>query len=250
MISALTKALGQMGDPKLQKVFWKGVVGAVLAFILLYSVLYFVMSQIAWTEIPFYIGDFFAWIGDSLDIFGGVFFGGTILITTYFLFPAVMIAVVGIFLEDVCKAVEDKHYPNLGEARKVTIVDSLWNALKFVGVVVLINIIAAPFYVLTFWIAGLGIILYYLINGYLIGREYYELVAFRRMPAKNATKLRRAHRGKIMLAGAATAFAMTIPIVNILTPIIAAAMMVHIFMRLPRRAEFMDAEPARDLARS
>lgn len=250
MISALTKALGQMGDPKLQAVFWKGVIGSIVAFILLYAVLWGLLSQVAWTELPFYIGDFFAWMGDSFDVFGGVFFGGTILIATYFLFPAVMIAVVGIFLDDVCEAVEDKHYPHLGKARKITIVDSLWNALKFVGVVALVNIVAAPFYILTFWVIGLGLVLYYLINGYLIGREYYELVAFRRMSPKNAHRLRRAHRGQIMLAGAAVAFAMTIPIVNILTPIIAAAMMDHLFMRLPRRAEFMDAEPVSDLAKS
>lgn len=247
MISALTKALGQMGDPKLQKVFWKGVIGAIVAFILLYTVLWALLSQVVWTELPFYIGDLFAWMGEYFDVFSGVFFGGTILISTYFLFPAVMIAVVGIFLDDVCAAVEGKHYPNLGEPRKVTIMDSLWNALKFVGIVVLVNIIALPFYVLTFWIAGLGLVLYYVINGYLIGREFYELVAFRRMAPRDASKLRRAHRGQIMLAGAAVAFAMTIPILNILTPIIAAAMMVHIFMRLPRRAEFMAAEPSRDL---
>ena len=49
---------------------------------------------------------------------------------------------------------------------------------------------------------------------------------------------RRAHRGRVWLFGALTAFLMTVPLINLITPVLATAAMVHLFERLPRRAEY------------
>jgi len=80
--------------------------------------------------------------------------------------------------------------------------------------------------------AGLGAVLYYLVNGYLFGREYFELVSHRRIAPPVAKNLRRSKRGTVMLLGCAAAFGMTIPFLNLVTPIIAAAAMVHVFMKI------------------
>ena len=75
--------------------------------------------------------------------------------------------------------------------------EAVASSLKFILVMVLVNILALPFYGILLFTAIGPLILYYLINGYLMGREYYEVVAFRRLPPHFARDLRRAHRGRI-----------------------------------------------------
>ena len=189
------------------------------------------LTSVVWTELPVFIGDIISWMGEAFDYFGGAVLGAFILLVTYFLFPAVMTAIMGLFLDDVCDAVEEKHYPGLAKARQIPFLENLMNSLKFLGMVILINIAALPFYILTFWF-GFGILLYYLINGYLLGREFYEQVAHRRMNGREARVLRKQKRGTVMLFGFGAAFLMTVPILNLLAPIVATAAMVHIFMKI------------------
>jgi CysZ protein len=50
----------------------------------------------------------------------------------------------------------------------------------------------------------------------------------------DAMRLR--HRGDLWLAGVVIVLLLTIPLVNLIVPIVATAFMVHIFKRLPRAA--------------
>jgi uncharacterized protein involved in cysteine biosynthesis len=86
------------------------------------------------------------------------------------------------------------------------------------------------------WIPPLNLVLFYLLNGYLLGREYFEMVAVRRLDLPATKRLRRAFRGRVIMAGAVITFLLTIPLVNLITPIIATAFMLHIFEDLRRRA--------------
>ena len=244
MLNALLKSIGQfIADPKLRGIMFKGIIGSLAVFILLWMFAAFALSTMIWSDIPI-IGGVLAWISDfdwivsALDALSIFAFGGAMMAATFILFPPVMTVIVGIFLEDVCEAVEGKHYPNAGPIRNQSALDSVYNALKFLGIAIGINILVLPIYIFTWWFFGLGFIVYYMVNGYLVGREYFELVALRRMDPASAAGLRRAHRGRVMLAGFVTVFAMTVPFVNLLAPVLAAAMMVHIFMGLPRRTEF------------
>lgn len=240
MFSALLKAIGQLiADPKLRGIMFKGILGALAVFILLWMGTGVALSSVVWGEIP-YIGVMIDWMGGWFDAISFAAFGGTMVMVTFILFPPVMTVIVGIFLDDVCEAVEAKHYPDQGPPIDQSALDSIFNAIKFLGITIGINLIALPIYALTWWF-GFGLVLYYLVNGYLVGREFFELVALRRMDPAAAAGLRRAHRGRIMLAGFMTVFAMTVPFVNLIAPVLAAAMMVHIFMRLPRRTEFSTA---------
>ena len=235
MIGAITKAIAQLGDPKMRNVFLKGVAGAVLVLIALYIGVSYAFSHMVLVEIPL-IGWFFEyeWVTNLVDMTSGFVFGGVFLTITYFLFPPIMVAVTSIFLDEVCEAVEARHYPRLGRPRFIPTMENIGGALKFLCVVIIINILALPFYIMTIWIAGLGLVLYYLINGYLFGREYFELVAHRRLNPKVARNLRKSSPANVMLLGFAAAFGMTIPILNLFVPIIAAAAMVHVFMKIAR----------------
>mgnify|MGYP006433068489 FL=1 len=77
---------------------------------------------------------------------------------------------------------------------------------------------------------------FYSVNGYLLGREYFELVALRRLGPAEATALRKRNGFKLFMTGALIAFLLTVPVVNLLAPIIATGMMVHLFEDFRNRA--------------
>jgi uncharacterized protein involved in cysteine biosynthesis len=63
----------------------------------------------------------------------------------------------------------------------------------------LLNLVAIPFY----FIPGVNAVVFYGLNGYLMGREYSTLAATRRMPFRDALKLRRSVRLSVFLIGLA-----------------------------------------------
>lgn len=238
MIKALTKALSQLGDPRLLRIVGLSAIAALATFILLWSGTGWLLSIVDWAHLPL-VGGAIQWLGSAFDYVGAATFVVIALIVSFILFPALMTVILSLFLDKVCEAVEVKHYPDLGPARDQSVAEGIVSSLRFLVVVIGVNILALPFYALLMFLPPLNLILYYLVNGYLIGREFYELVAFRRLPPAEAQRLRLAFRGRVMMAGAVIAFAMTMPVVNLFAPVIAAAMMVHLFQGMSRRAAGM-----------
>jgi uncharacterized protein involved in cysteine biosynthesis len=95
-------------------------------------------------------------------------------------------------------------------------------------VLVGVNLLALPLYL----VPGLNVVVFYAMNAYLLGREYFELVALRRLDPRTARGLRRAHRLRFFIAGLLMAALFTIPVVNLVASLIAAAFMVHLVIML------------------
>jgi CysZ protein len=95
---------------------------------------------------------------------------------------------------------------------------------KFLAVVILGNIVA----LFLLLVPGVNIAAFFLVNGYLLGREYFEFAAMRFRDEPEAKALRRRNFGTVFLAGLAIALFLAVPIVNLLTPLFAAALMVHL----------------------
>lgn len=72
------------------------------------------------------------------------------------------------------------------------------------------------------------------LNGFLLGREYFQLIAARRLGRAGARALRRRHAATIWLAGALMALPLLVPVVNLLVPVIGAATFTHLYHRLPK----------------
>lgn len=234
LFSAWSRALGQLREPRFLRVILIGAGGAIGVFVALWVLAYAAYVSITWTALPV-IGPGVEWLL-GLWLIGDLFAGGAFLAVmvavTYFLFPAVMTGIVSVFLEDVVDLVDARHFPAQGKARDLPVAEAVLNALGFFGVVLAVNLIALPFYAVFFLIFGFGLLLYYFVNGYLIGREYFEMVAFRRLDRQQARALRLKHRGSVLGFGVVAAFLMTLPIVNLVAPALAAAAMAHLFMRL------------------
>lgn len=245
MIDAFSKSLGQLPDFAFIRVILLAAMLTCLVFLATGAGLYMLGGSVLWTDIPV-LGTVIGWIGSlagTIAAFGlvGLMFGGA-----WFLFAPVMIAMTGLFLDDICRAVEARHYPGLGPARKSSTGEAVGQSLRFIALVAGVNLLALPLYLFFMFFAGAGIILYFLVNGYLFGREYFELVACRRMPPDAATVLRRRRRVMVLLFGIAVAVLMALPVINLLAPVLATATMLHLFQGFAAEAE---AAPQQQLLR-
>lgn len=212
MISAFIKAVNQLDDPDIRRVLVRGSAIAVAVLVGLWVLIWWAVRQ---TTV-------FRWgpLDMVFDLLGGV----AAAILVWVLFPGVVSAVIGLFLEDVAGAVERRHYPNLPGAPGQSMAASLATALVFTGALLLLNLLTLVFLV----IPPVFTFVFYVVNGYLLGREYFEVVALRRIEAGEAARVRREHRVRLFTFGVATAFLLTIPVVNLVAPVLATAAMVHL----------------------
>jgi uncharacterized protein involved in cysteine biosynthesis len=212
ILSAYFKGFGQLSDPQTRTVILTSVAWSLAIFVGLYVALYIVLK----------ITTFIA-IGPLEMIFDIVAQVGVIALT-WLLFPAVVTAVGALMLDKVVEAVEKRHYPHLAVAPGQSLGESILPTLKFLGVTVGLNLLCLPLL-----LTPLFPFVYYALNGYLLSREYFEMVALRRISAPDANVLRQRWKTPLFLAGAGFAFMLTIPILNIVAPIIATAATVHLF---------------------
>lgn len=228
IFSAFAKALGQIFDPRFLKVI---AIGFCLALALLalitwaFSAVIAVFAPAAIT-LPF-VGAIGGWA--VLLSWGG--FAAMMVLSVFLMIP-VASAFSGVFLDEVADAVEVKHYPNLPAAQGQSLYEGLKSGVNFLGLVIAINIFALIFYLISGPFAPL---VFWAVNGALLGREYFTLVASRRMDVSAVKALRRKHRGKIWLAGALMAAPLSVPVINLLIPVLGVATFTHIFhaLRVP-----------------
>lgn len=225
IFSDFFKALAQLRDPRFRRVLWLGL-GLTLLLLILMTTGLVGLAQWALpdqTLLPL-IGEV-NWVGDLVSLFTILL----MLVLSVFLMVPVASAFTGFFLEDVADAVEDLHYPNLPPAPRTPIYEAFRDSINFFGVLVAVNIVAL---MLSIPMGPLAPVLFWAVNGYLLGREYFQMVAMRRLGRIGATKLRRQHRGKVWLAGTLMAIPLTVPIVNLLIPVLGAATFTHLYHRL------------------
>ena len=142
--------------------------------------------------------------------------------------PAVSSFVASFFVDDIAEQVERAHYGHEPPGAVVTLPRALLEGVKTAGMAVLVYLVALPF----LFFGGLGVVIFFLAAAYLLSREYFELAAMRFRSPADAKALRRAHRGTVFTAGLLIALFVSIPIVNLATPLFGMALMVHMHKRL------------------
>ena len=243
MIDAVAKALSQMFSPPLRRVLLKSVGLALLLIVIIGVGLQRVFAALAhsgttWAEqtagmAPHAAWATLAWVLSILASLG-------ILTGALFLMPAVAAFVGSFFVDDVAEVVERLHYPVEPIGRALPLSRALFEGIKITLLALAVYLCALPFLLL----AGLGVIILFLANAYLLGREYFELAAMRFRPPAEAKALRKTNRTYVFLNGMVIAVFVSIPLLNLATPIFAMAFMVHIHKRIAgRRVELI--EPVR-----
>jgi uncharacterized protein involved in cysteine biosynthesis len=214
----LLRSLGDLDLPVVRRTLLKAALIALVLLGVLVAGTWALLTHVALTAT--------GWLDTALDLIGGV----GVLVVAWFLFPAVLSGIAGFFLEDVADAVEARHWPAAGPPGRASLAASVAGALRLFGLMAMLNLLALPLY----FVPIMNLLAFYLLNGYLLGREYVELVAARHLPPGDVRFFRRRHRLKLFGAGITIAFLLTVPVVNLLTPVIATVFMVHVFHGLRR----------------
>lgn len=225
ILTAFLRALGQLGDRRFRRVV---LLGVLLALALLVAV-YAGFLQVLWwltpdsVEVPF--------VGPVTGV--ETLLGWTSLLVmlglSIFLMVPVAAAFTGLFLEDVAQSVEDRHYPQLPPATALSWTEALRQSINFLGIIIAVNVVA----IFAYPLAGPFVpVLFWVVNGFLLGREYFTLVALRRLPPAEVRAMRRRNGIRLWIAGTLMAAPLTIPVLSLLVPVLGVATFTHLFHRL------------------
>ena len=225
LVADFGRAVAQLRDPRFLGVLLKALAITVIGLALVF---WAVMAGLGWI-LPESVA--LPWIGPVrfLDDLASLAAVGLMLVLSVVLMVPTAAAVVGFFLEEVAEAVEAEHYPGLAPVAGPGLSAQVGDALRFFALVVAVNLAALVVYLL---LPPLAPFVFWLVNGFLLGREYFQLVAMRRLGPEGAARLRRANAGRIWLAGTAMAVPLSVPVLNLLVPILGVAVFTHQLHRM------------------
>jgi CysZ protein len=225
ILSDFLRALGQIGDRRILRVM---ALGGALAIALLFGIYLVLIGVIGW----FVPGSLTIPLIGPVEGVDTLFGWGSlvlVLVLSVFMMVPVAAAFTAFFLEEVADAVEDRNYPGLPEVRPLGIWDSLVEGVGLMGLLLAVSLLS-----LLLWPFA-GPVMPFLawgINGYLLGREYFTLVAARRLGRDGARAMRLRHSGQVWLAGVLMAAPLSFPLINLLVPVLGVATFTHLFHRL------------------
>ena len=219
---AIALSISQFSDRRFQRVVLKSIV---LAIVALWALAAGGGSVLGWL----FSGDL------TLPRIGTITFSGSligwgafwiILGLSVFLMVPVASAMSAFFVDDVAHAVEERHYPNSQAQHRSKLSEEVRESLGFLGTMLVANLIALIFYALFTVFAP---IIFWSLNGYLIGREYFYMAAKRHLGCENALSAFRDYRFRVWMCGVILVLPMSVPLLNLLVPVLAAASFTHLF---------------------
>ena len=219
MLTALIRAVEEVFTPPLRRVVVLSLGFALASFAVLWfglAILVHNTSVFGWWPLD--------WL---IDVFGAF----AILLLSWLLFPAVVTIVMGFFLDRVAVAVEARDYPGLDPPRGIPLYDIIVATLRLMLLTIILNLLVLPFYLL---LPGINFFVFLVLNGYLFGRTYFEVVALRRLDRGTAKAVRQRFAGRVFIGGLVITGLFSVPLVNLVAPVIATAFMVHVFESLRR----------------
>jgi len=220
MFRALPLAFAQLADPSARRVLALSVAGTLALVIALVVLAGWLLAGIGW----FGIG----WIDGLIHALGTLAAIGL----AWLLFPGLLAAMTGLWVDSIAASVEARYFPGLPAPRGGAALDGLVAGLRLAGAALVVNLVLLPLYL----VPGLNLALFYGANGYLVARGYFEPVALRRLAPRDMRAVFGRHRLQLWLAGVIITFITTLPILNLVVPIVATALMTHLLEDL-RRAE-------------
>jgi len=219
---AIALSISQFSDRRFQRVVIKSILLAILA---LWALAAGGGSVLGWL----FGGDLtLPWIG--IITFNGSLIGWgafwIILGLSVFLMVPVASAISAFFVDDVARAVEECHYPDALAQYRANLSEEIRESLGFLGAMLAANLIALIFYALFPVFAP---IIFWSLNGYLIGREYFYMAAKRHLGRERALSAFRDNRFRVWMCGVFLVLPMSVPLFNLLVPVLVAASFTHLF---------------------
>jgi CysZ protein len=211
MYRALSLSFQSLSDPRVLRVLAKSVA--------LTMVIFAILGVGLWTAIDRLMTHF----GYGDDIVSALAAAAVLILCGALLFRIIAIAVLWMFSDSIVDAVEDRYYPDHAvRGKKPTVPQSAAMAMRSVLRALSYNLLALPVYIVLL-LTGVGTAIAFLgVNALLLGRDLEDMLIARH--GTDHGTLGRASRLMIGLIGTS---AMLIPFVNLLVPVVATAMAVH-----------------------
>jgi CysZ protein len=216
MLADAFDSFAQIFSPPFRGVMWKSL-GFTAAILILAGV---VLDRLALSLM--HVGP--SWLSTVLSIVVAL---GLIAGMVFLAAPTVLL-VASFFLDDIATIVEREIDPYAAPGRPAPLAASVAMGLRFAVLSILVNIVVLLLTLFT----GVGFVSFFLLNGYLLGREYFELAAMRHLAPGDAVALRRRYSGQVYLAGVIISGVVAVPVLNLLTPLFATAFMVRLYKRV------------------
>ncbi|MCF2521244.1 sulfate transporter family protein [Bradyrhizobium sp. G127] len=231
MLDAVYKALSQILSPPMRSILWRSVGLALVLIVVAAISLQRVLSWLAgsgevWAETM--VGSDYHTLINILAWIVSIAAGLGVVVGAVFLMPAITSLVASVFVDDVADIVEREHYPAERPGVALPVGRAVIEGSKTALLTILVYLIALPFV----FIAGAGFIVFFIATAWLLGREYFELAAMRFRTPEEAKLMRKQNGAIVFTAGLFIAAFVSIPIVNLATPLFGMAFMVHMHKRL------------------
>jgi len=152
----------------------------------------------------------------------GVLFGTLLIgVLGYFFLASVYAAFLGIFLDGALDAVKEVHYPNADWINPPGIIESTISSLRFILWSLVVYLITSPLLIIGYLIPPIGLILQLFLGGYLLSKEYGQLVEMR-IPHEQRRK-----KSGSLIHGTFATFLWAFPLINLIAPLLLGASLVH-----------------------
>jgi CysZ protein len=219
MFASLGRALGSFIDPALTGTILKALGLTIVLFVALLAGAEYLLHLLPTLGAP--------WVNRALEILAPVL----AIIGIFAVGGPVAALFASLYLDRVADAIESRSYAAEPKAPGASWGTSLGAGLRLAGLVILVDLLLLPADALA---PGAGEVVTLIANGFLLGREYFELAALRHLSRGAADALRKRNAGRIFAAGMIISVLTIVPFANFVAPLFGAALMVHLYKRLAR----------------
>lgn len=216
MIADALDAFAQIFSPPFRRVLWKSL-ALTTAILVLAGV---GLDRLALSYV--HVGP--AWLSWLLSTFVAL----GLVVGLIFLAPPTVSLVAGFYLDEIAAIVERSIDPGRPPGRPLPLKESLAFGVRFALLSIVVNVAVLALTIFT----GIGLVSFFVLNGYLLGREYFELAAMRHVSAAEARDLFDRRWLEVFAAGAIVSALVAVPVVNLLTPLYATAFLTRVYKRI------------------
>jgi CysZ protein len=216
MIDDALDAFADIFSPPFRRVMWKSL-GLTTAILVLAGV---GLDRLALSFV--HVGP--AWLSAVLSVVLAL----GLVVGMIFLAPPTASLVAGFFLDDIAAMVERAVDPQGPPGRPLPLGPSVAVGIRFAVLSVVLNVIALALTIFT----GIGLVSFFVVNAYLLGREFFELAAMRHLSPADARVLFQRHLPMVFIAGAVVSGFVAVPVLNLFTPLFATAFMTRVYKRV------------------
>jgi CysZ protein len=220
MFSSAGRALQMIFEPALFGIVLKSFALSFLIFVLLFLGTEYAVQQLPTLHWP--------WLNVVLQLLAPVL----IIVLAFVLGAPVAAIFASLYLNGIASKIEAKYYGGDTPSPGAPVFASFVVVLRVLAWVLVLTVALLPVDVTIPIVGSLAALV---TNGWLLGREYFELTALRHLPRDQVEAMRRRHGAAILGAGLLIAALAEIPIVNFIAPLYGAAFMVHVFKHFQHR---------------